>query len=311
MINNKINSIFIKLFIIFFFNNASIASINSFIVVKINNEIITNIDIKQEYNYLIALNNELKNLEKASVMKLAKNSLVREKIKKNELAKYFEFDHTKSYLDKILKRFYLNLKLNNINEFENYLKDFDLTLNSVRKKIEIELLWNELIFKKYKEQLDIDKNELKKKIKKENYKKKKYELSEIVFQVDKKKKLNEIIEKIKESIMTNGFKNTANIYSVSDSSKFGGKIGWIYEEQLSSIIINNVKKLNIGEITDPISIPGGFLILKLENTKTEKVEINFDKELKNLIKFETERQLNQFSTIYFNKIKLNSLISEQ
>jgi peptidyl-prolyl cis-trans isomerase SurA len=136
-------------------------------------------------------------------------------------------------------------------------------------------------------------------------------LSEIVFQVYKKKKLNEIIEKIKESIMTNGFKNTANIYSVSDSSKFGGKIGWIYEEQLSSIIINNVKKLNIGEITDPISIPGGFLILKLENTKTEKVEINFDKELKNLIKFETERQLNQFSTIYFNKIKLNSLISEQ
>ena len=311
MINNKIKSIFIKLFIIFFFNNASIASINSFIVVKINNEIITNIDIKQEYNYLIALNNELKNLKEASVMNLAKNSLVREKIKKNELAKYFEFDHTRSYLDEVLKRFYLNLKLNNINEFENYLKDFDLTLNSVRKKIEIELLWNELIFNKYKEQLDINKNELKKKIKTENNEKKKYELSEIVFQVDKKKNLNKIIEKIKESIMKEGFKNTANIYSISDSSKFGGKIGWIDEGQLSSIIINDVKKLNIGEITDPISIPGGFLILKLENTKTEKVEINFDKELKNLIKFETERQLNQFSTIYFNKIKLNSVISEQ
>ena len=136
-------------------------------------------------------------------------------------------------------------------------------------------------------------------------------MSEIVFQVDKKKNLNEIIEKIKESIMKEGFKNTANIYSISDSSKFGGKIGWVDEGQLSSIIINDVKKLNIGEITDPISIPGGFLILKLENTKTEKVEINFDKELKNLIRFETERQLNQFSTIYFNKIKLNSLISEQ
>ena len=315
MINkNKIRLIFIKLFLIFFFNNIANAAISSFIVIKVNNEIITNFDIKQEYNYLIALNNELKNLDENSIIDLAKNSLIREKIKKNELAKYYEFDGTNDYLNTILKRFYLKLNLNNINEFENYLKNFNLSLEDVKKKIEIEVLWNQMIMQKYDKQIDIDKNKLKKKIieqKMLNDEKIKYELSEIVFQVDTKKKLNEMIDEIKESIASKGFKNTATIYSISDSSKFGGQIGWVNEEQLSKLILNEVKKLNTGEITDPINIPGGLLILKLENVKSEKIEINLDEALNNLIEFEKSRQLNQFSAIYFNKIKINSKISEQ
>ena len=131
---NKIKLIFIKLFLIFFFNNIANAAISSFIVIKVNNEIITNLDIKQEYNYLIALNNDLKNLDKNSITNLAKNSLIREKIKKNELAKYYEFDGTNDYLNTILERFYLKLNLNNINEFENYLKNFNLSLIDVKKK---------------------------------------------------------------------------------------------------------------------------------------------------------------------------------
>ena len=311
---NKIKLIFIKLFLIFFFNNIANAAISSFIVIKVNNEIITNFDIKQEYNYLIALNNELKNLDENSIIDLAKNSLIREKIKKNELAKYYEFDGTNDYLNTILERFYLKLNLNNINEFENYLKNFNLSLEDVKKKIEIEVLWNQMIMQRYDKQIDIDKNKLKKKIieqKMLNDEKIKYELSEIVFQVDTKKKLNEMIDEIKESIASKGFKNTATIYSISDSSKFGGQIGWVNEEQLSKLILNEVKKLNTGEITDPINIPGGLLILKLENVKSEKIEINLDEALNNLIKFEKSRQLNQFSAIYFNKIKINSKISEQ
>ena len=181
--------IFIKLFLIFFFHTVANASISSFIVVKVNDEIITNLDIIEESNYLVALNNELKNLDKNSIFTLAKNSLIREKIKRNELAKYYKFDHTKSYLNKILENFYLNLNLNNVNEFENYLKNFNLDLITIKKKIEIELLWNEMIVQKYSKQIDIDKDKLKKKIidqKMLNDEKKKYELSEIMFQVDKK-----------------------------------------------------------------------------------------------------------------------------
>ena len=201
-----------------------------------------------------------------------------------------------------------------MNEFENYLKNFNLSLIDVKKKIEIEVLWNQMIVQKYDKQIDIDKNKLKKKIidqKMLNDEKIKYELSEIVFQVDTKKKLNKMIDEIKESIASKGFKNTATIYSISDSSKFGGQIGWVNEEQLSKLILNEIKKLNTGEITNPINIPGGLLILKLENVKTEKIEINLDEALNNLIKFEKDRQFNQFSAIYFNKIKINSKISEQ
>jgi len=280
----------------------------------VNDEIITNLDIIEESNYLVALNNELKNLDKNSIFTLAKNSLIREKIKRNELAKYYKFDHTKSYLNKILENFYLNLNLNNVNEFENYLKNFNLDLITIKKKIEIELLWNEMIVQKYSKQIDIDKDKLKKKIidqKMLNDEKKKYELSEIMFQVDKKKNLKEMINEIKESITSKGFKNTANIYSISDTSKFGGKIGWINEEQLSTSIIKEIKKLNIGETTDPINVSGGFLILKLENIKTEKIEINLDVALNNLIQSEKNRQLNQFSVFFFNKLKLNSKINEQ
>jgi len=311
---NKTKSIIIKIFLIFFFNSFAIASISSFIVVKVDNEIITNLDIKQEYNYLIALNNELKNLNEKSKIDLAKNSLIREKIKKNELSKYYEFDHTKNYLNKIMKQFYLKLNLSDINEFENYLKNFNITLNEVKKKIEIEVLWNELIMTKYNNQIDINKDKLKKKILDQrslNNIKTKYELSEIVFQVEEKKKLNEKIKEIKESIVSKGFKTTANIYSISDTAKFGGDIGWINEEQLSTSILKKVKKLNIGEITDQINIPEGFLIIKLKNIKTQKIKINLEEELINLVKFERERQLNQFSAIHFNKLKLNTKISEQ
>ena len=136
-------------------------------------------------------------------------------------------------------------------------------------------------------------------------------MSEIVFQVDEKKKLNEKIKEIKESIVSKGFKTTANIYSISDTAKFGGDIGWINEEQLSTSILKKVKKLNIGEITDQINIPEGFLIIKLKNIKTQKIKINLEEELINLVKFERERQLNQFSAIHFNKLKLNTKISEQ
>ena len=159
-----------------------------------------------------------------------------------------------------------------------------------------------MIMQKYDKQIDIDKNKLKKKIidqKMLNDEKIKYELSEILFQVDSKKKLKEMIGEIKESIASKGFKNTATIYSTSDSSKFGGKIGWVSEEQLSKLVLNEIKKLNTGEITDTINIPGGFLILKLENVKTEKIEINLDEALNNLIKSE-ERQTVQsiFSNLF-------------
>ena len=289
-------------------------AMETFIELKVNNEIITNFDIRNEYNYLIALNNELKNLDKETILKLAKESIIREKIKKAEILKYYTLNNSPEYLDTVIKNFYEKLGIKSINEFESYLKEFNIKLDEVKTKIEIEMQWNKLIGARFSNQLNIDEESLKKKID-ENIAKSKltneYELSEIVFQISNESELIEKTNLIQESINTQGFKNTANIYSVVDSSKFGGSLGWVEEKQLSQEINEAVIKLEIGEITKPIKITNGFLILKLENKKEKKISVNKKNLLKKAIMFEENKQFTQFSVLYYKKILLNSQVSEQ
>lgn len=289
------------------------SSMESHIVLKINNEIVTNFDIDEEYRYLIALNNDLKNLDEASLKEISRNSIIREKIKKNEIMKYYKLDYTQEYLNNILKNFYLKLNIQDVEQFENYLANYNLKLNDVKKKLEIEVLWNDLIQGKFKNQINIDKKILKEKIKKEGLNKNlniKYDLSEILFQVSDKASLTKIENEIKESIISSGFKNTANIYSISDTAKFGGHIGWMDENQLSIEFRESLKKLDIGAITQAINVPNGFLILKIDDKIEEKINLNEEKILRSLINYEKQKQYNQFSLIYYNKIKLNNQISE-
>ena len=310
MIRLQTNFIITILFFIFFFNKILNASSNFFIVTKIDNEIITNIDIAKEVNYLIALNNDLEKIDNKSLVNLARDSLIREKVKKNELKKNFKsFNVNEDVIKQLIENFYKRLKLNTIDEFRNYLNNYNVNLSAVESKIRIEILWNNLIYNKYANQININKKELEKKInKKRDNEIKKYLLSEILFSTEKTKDFEKLNNEIRKKILENGFKTAANIYSKSDTSKFGGRIGFIEESQLSKNILDKLNLLNIGEITDTIKVPKGYLILKLNEIKIEKVEKDFKKELDNLIRFETDRQLNQFSMIYYNKIKLNTKI---
>ena len=279
---------------------------------KINDEVITNIDIERESRYLIALNNQLKNLPKKKINEIARVSLIKEKIKKIELLKYFKLDRSSPILKVLIKEFYLRLNLNNAEEFKKYLNNYNLTIEEVKGKIEIESTWNKLIFEKYKYQVNIDEESLKKKIasKKQSINEKSYLLSEILFEKDKNKTINQIIEKIKESIKEIGFENTANIFSINDSSKFGGNIGWIKEKNLAKTIYKEVNSLKIGDLTRPIQVGKNILILKINNIKIETDKIDRDKELLKIIEFEKNRQLNQYSMIYFNKIKINTNVEK-
>lgn len=288
-------------------------AVESYISFKINDEIVTNIDLDTEYRYLIALNNELKNTDKNTLKKLSKESIIKEKIKKKELEKHYELKGSSDYLDEVIKIFYEKVGMKNMEEFENYLNEYDLDLEIIRKKIEIEMLWNQLIGVKYSNQLNINIEFLEKKIDEDLNKNEfitEYELSEIMFQtsneIDLNKKLNLILKDVEEQ----GFKNAANIHSISDSSKFGGSIGWFNEKQLSQSIIASIKDLEIGKISKPIRVINGFLILKIENKKQKKIAMDKKKLLEEAIKFEKNKQFNQFSIIYYNKIKLNSIISE-
>ena len=285
---------------------------NFYIVYKVNNEIITNSDIEKEYRYLVSLNNQLKNLEKQKIIELSKESALREKIKKIELIKYFDLKTINIDIDNYLENFYRNLNIKNKKEFEEYLQSNNISLNYVQKKIEIEILWNQLIYDRYIGQINIDRNQLKEKVKKliSTKKQKKYSLSEILFDIENNSNFEKKLENINQSINEIGFKNTANIYSISDSSKFGGKIGWIEEQKLSTKILEQLKALEVGQYTSPIQVGSSFLILKIEEIKYENAIINEDEELNKMIQFETSKQLDQFSKIFYEKIKINSFINE-
>jgi len=300
------------LFLLILINFKSNTAENFYIVYKVNNEIITNSDIEKEYRYLVSLNNQLKNLEKQKIIELSKESALREKIKKIELIKYFDLKTINIDIDNYLENFYRNLNIKNKKEFEEYLQSNKISLNYVQKKIEIEILWNQLIYDRYIGQINIDRNQLKEKVKKliSTKKQKKYSLSEILFDIENNSNFEKKLENINQSINEIGFKNTANIYSISDSSKFGGKIGWIEEQKLSTKILEQLKTLEVGQYTSPLQVGSSFLILKIEEIKYENAIINEDEELNKMIQFETSKQLDQFSKIFYEKIKINSFINE-
>jgi len=308
MIKNRL--ILIVILFMLFLLPKSLANIT--IALKINDNIITNQDIVKESLYLKALNKELENLNSKKIHKIAKESIIKETIKKIELSKYYILDQKNPILENIIKDFYLKLDMKNEIEFQDHLKKYSLTILDVKKKIEIESSWNALIEKNYRPLIQINKDNLMNKISKlnNNEKKKSYFLSEIFFEKKVNENIDDLNSKIKESIKEIGFENTANIYSISDTSKFGGKIGWIEEANLPSTLKSAISKIDINEYTDPISVNNNFLILKLVDIKDEVIELDKELLLQNMVNYELNRQLNNYSKIYYNKVYINSTVYE-
>ena len=282
------------------------------ILVKVNNEIITSLDIENESRYLMALNQNIEKLNNKEIINIAKNSLIREKIKQEEILKYVnEIVIDTEYLDNFIRSTYLQLGIKTEDEFINHLKKYDIDISIVKKKINIEANWNQIIFSKFANKIKLNKNELKKRILEiKDKKNKRYLLSEILFNVDVKENFEKIYKMIKNSISKIGFENTAITYSASDSSKIGGKIGWINESSLNDQVKKNLNYLKVGQLSKPIITPSGFLLLKINNIEFYDTEIDIDNELKSLEKSEINKQLNQFSNIYFKKIEKNFFINE-
>ena len=299
-----------SIFSLIFLKNISNAIENK-IILKVNKEIITSVDVFNEAKYLKTLNKNLINIDNKEIINIAKTSLLREKVKEIEILKYPDIEVSREFLDSIIKNIYLNLGLKNKEEFINYLEINNIDLNIVEKKLSNEAMWNQLIFKKFHKKIKIDIENIKKEIEINKMFSFSYNLNEILYVVEKKEDRDKIFSKIKESVKINGFENTASIFSISDSSKTGGKIGWVNEGSINKEILKELKKLNKGEYTNPIQTPSGFLILKLANKKKIEQSYNMDEELSSRIKNIQNQQLNQYSNIYFNKIKKDIKISEE
>ena len=278
---------------------------------KINNEIVTSYDIEQEKNYLLALNPNLEQIDEVQLIKIAKKSLTKEIVRKIEILKYKELKLENTQIESVLNNLMQNLNFTNKNEFENYLKEFDLSIKDLKKKIEIENEWKNMIYVKYNDSVIIDKEKLIFKIDNlDNDFLIEYNLSEIFFSIEKDTNYENKLTQIKKSIENNGFENTANLFSVSDSSKIGGKIGWVAKKNLSPSINNELKNLKDNEYSSPIKIGNNFLILKLNEVRKQTIKIDKQAELNKMIVAERTKQLDKFSNIFYNKIKLNTKISE-
>ena len=302
--------VYIITFIIFIFPNLVKAKVE--IKYKIGEQIITNIDILNEKNYLIFLRPDLKNISNKEIIEIAENSLIREIIKKKELGKIFKIDDTSKFLEEVKKNLFSFKGVENEEELRKIIEENNIEYDEVIEKIKYESLWNELIYKKYSSYVKINKKNLKRKLQMEMSKDKKYEynLSEILFEVESNENYSNKYKSILEYIRSNNFKAAAAKYSISDSSNRGGLIGWIKETLLSNEINSVLSKMNLDEISKPIKYPNGYLILKINDLKEMKQIIDINKELDEKIRFEQNRQLNQFSLLYYKKLKQNTKINE-
>ena len=302
----------IILFIFFQFTN--LMALETQIISKIEKQIITNIDIKNEYRFLIATNKNLEKLKKEQILKIAKDSLINDTIKEIEILRNFpDLDINKEYLQGVIKMTFSRLGLDNLEDFKEYLKEYNTNYKYIEKKIKIESLWNQIVFQKFSSKITINEQllseNLKIEIKKNSYYKN-YLISELVFKAKDNKEIKKKYQEIRESISIEGFEKTVLLFSVSESKKKNGNIGWLREAEMSDMIRSEITKIDINEFTKPMTIPGGFLILYINEIKKEKLDINFEQELQRSINREKNKLLNQYSQIYFNKIKMNTLINE-
>jgi peptidyl-prolyl cis-trans isomerase SurA len=297
---------FLKItFVIFYvLLNESIAIENK-IILKVENHIITSLDIFEEIKNLKFFNKNLNQIKNEEIYQIALQSILNQKIKEIEISK--KFDEIKlddeNYLNFLIESKYKSLGYETLSEFKKELTNRKINFNNFEEKIKIDILWSQIIYSKYYSKIKINEKELRKEILSKKNISNSYELSEIVFNIENIDEVNSKYQLITEDIQKLGFDNAALKHSISTTASSGGNLGWIDEKQINSKLRNELNNTQVGNITKPIRIPGGFIILKKNDVKKTEVNLNIEQELKKLIDYNQETQLRNYSNVYFNKIK--------
>ena len=302
----------VTIFIIFFSTiiKFSVLASENKILLKINNELITTIDILNEINYLKTINEDINSLGNEKIIEIARNSLIKDKIKKIALIPIVKkFEINDDDFKRILISTYANRGFTKIEEITLHLQEYNVKPELIRDKMTVNAIWSQFIYDKYSKNVKIDTDKLKQDIQ-ENDSQTEYLLSEIVFDLKERQTITEKFNIIKNAILKNGFENTALIYSISETSTSGGNIGWVSENSINKKILKEITEININTFTKPLVIPGGYLILKVREKRVTEKDIKLEDELKKIIQIKTNEQLNQFSNIFLNKIKKDIVINE-
>lgn len=311
-----INLRYIVILIVSFFTSFQALCLEIKILYQIEDEIITNFDVQEEVKY-IGINRDTSNLNDKELFQISLRSLIKEKIKKNEIKKYYEIDYNveknKDISKLLLSQLGNKLNFPSLQEFEQYLISKEIDIIKFKKKLLIDNFWNQLIVDKYINLIKIDEFKIDSQLKKLINNKSNilsFDLSEIVFLENSDKEFKLKYEEIIKSINNKGFGETAIIYSISESATSKGKIGWINETQISNVIFDEIKNLKVGDFSKPIDTSSGKIILKVNDKKNISKDFNVEEEKKKLIQYEQNRLLNQFSILYYKEIE-NKIYAEK
>ena len=288
------------------------ADISNKIVLTVGNLPITLYDLKQEVKLLSILNpGKLENESVEDLQNLGIESLTIKKIKEREIKKE-QLDNTENeeFVEYEISRILESLNMD-MPTLERVFAENQLEIDDLKNHILIEIKWNRLVYAIYQNKIKIDEESVNRKVEEYSMKKNSYYeylLSEIIVPVSDSQNPNEVYQKIKGRLLSEKFENVAKEISISQTRDAGGKVGWVNEKTMAEIVIKKIKDLNVGEMTSPILIPEGIMIIKLNNKREIKNEIDKDKLKRQIILNERDKMLNVYSKMYLNKLKSNTMI---
>ena len=310
-LKKKLKIFFILLSLILYFQTLN--AIENKILFKIDNEIVTTLDIYEEIKFLKAFNPEVNSLDEKELFEISKNSIQKNTIKKIELNKFVEkLKVDDKFLSKLIVNKYSKIGIDSLEKFEAYLKEKNLDVKLIKEKLYIELIWNDYIYQKFYNKVIVDREKIKKEIlnNPEQENQRELLLSEINFSVTSKIDFEDKYKKILSDLEKIGFQKTAMMYSNSETASNGGLIGWVKEDNLNLTIKKIISNLKIGQVSEPIRTSSGFIILRIEDEREYLTSLDINEKVEEIVKFKTNDQLSQFSSMYFNKIKKNLIVND-
>ncbi len=288
------------------------ADISNKIVLTVGSLPITLYDLKQEVKLLSILNpGKLENESIEDLQSLGIESLTIKKIKEQEIKKN-KLDDTEDeeFIEYEISRVLKSLNMDKP-ALERVFAENQLEISDLKNHISIEIKWNRLVYGMYQNKIKIDEESVNKKVEEYSMKENSYDeyfLSEIIVPVSDSQNPNDVYQKVKSRLFSEKFENVAREISISQTRDAGGEVGWVNEKTIAEIVIKKIKDLNVGEITSPILIPEGIMIIKLNNKREIKNEINKDQLKRKIILNERDKMLTTYSKMYLNKLKSNTMI---
>jgi len=273
--------------------------------ITVGNRAITKSDIVDEIKIILILNNESFSEDKrAKLQEMAINSAITRNIKQIEIENnsFLEFSQQdfKNELTRLANGIDISVDLEIL---KNIFASNELNFSLLENQVKTELLWNSLIFQLYKDRLKINVEEIEEQLKLIQNKKEleEYLISEIVIRAVEKDKLESKISELKNKIKTEGFKNVAINFSISNTAMKGGDLGWLNENVISKKYLPQITKTPVGSISEPILLPEGILIFKVRDKR--KITRNIEEEKDQLVNFEKTKILQMHSLSHYDKLE--------